>query len=230
MAGLVASEVKGIWFVATREYALEVHGQRTFEQLLDQTPQKFRDVYAAPITSAWYPEEALQEVLSILHELVAQGNDARFERIVEGCTEKGIHRLFQMLLRVSSPGFVLRMVPTMWRQLRRGAGHVDVEQHEGHAIVRYSEFPWFNDRLYRILTTGSLRAVVRGSAPAGARIEVLDHGRDSLVVRIAYHAQESYPPPVRHVSTRPAMEAAAASIGPARAHSSIESPRRAPGR
>jgi hypothetical protein len=203
MAGAFASEVKGIWFVAAREYALEVHGERTFNQLLQQTPLKFREVYGAPITSAWYPEEALQEALSILHELVAQGNDARFERIVEGCTEKGIHRLFQMLLRVSSPGFALRMVPTMWRQLRRGAGHVEVEQHHGFALVRYSEFPWFSDRLYRILTTGSLRAVVRSCASAGSHIEVLDHGRDSLDVRVAYRAQESYPPPVRHVSTRP---------------------------
>ena len=203
MAGLVTSEVKGIWFVASRDYALEVHGRHTFEELLHKVPLKFRDIYGAPIPSAWYPEEALQEALSILHELVAQGNDARFERIVEGCTEKAIHRVFQMLMTVSSPGLVLRMVPTMWRQLRRGAGHVDVEQHDGHTLVRYSEFPWFNDRLYRILTIGSLRAVVRQCTSSAPRIDVLDYTRSSLALRIAYRAQESYPPPVRRVSTRP---------------------------
>jgi hypothetical protein len=203
MAGLATSEVKGIWFLATRDYALEAHGTRTFDHLLDAVPPAQRDVLAAPIASAWYPEAALQEVLSALHEVVAQGNDARFERIVEACAQKGVHRFLQMLLRITSPGLMLRMVPTMWRQIRRGAGHVEVEQHDGHAIVRYSEFPWFRDRLYRILTTGSLRAVVGRSAQASARIEVLGHGRDSLDLRVSYRTHESYPPPVRRVSTRP---------------------------
>ena len=132
------SEVKGVWFVAARDYALEVHGQAVLDQLVERTPPQYRDVYHAPIASAWYPEEALQEALSMLYEIVAQENDFLFEQIVEGCTEKGVNRLFQLLLRMTSPGLVLRMVPTMWRQVRRGAGQVDVDQYAGHTIVRYS--------------------------------------------------------------------------------------------
>jgi hypothetical protein len=203
MAELPASEVKGVWFVAARDYALEVHGQAVLEQLVERTPAKYREVYRAPIASAWYPEEALQEALSMIYEIVAQENDFLFEQIMEGCTHKGVNRLFQLLLRVSSPGFVLRMVPTMWRQIRRGAGHVDVDQYEGHTIVRYSEFPWFQDRLYRLLTVGSLRALVRSSSKRDPRIEVLEEGGQAFAVRVWYRAEELDASPVRHVSTRP---------------------------
>jgi hypothetical protein len=203
MAELPPSEVKGVWFVAARDYARAVHGQEVLDALLERTPYKYRDVYAAPIASAWYPEEALQEALSMLYEIVAQESDVIFEQIMEGCTEQGINRLFQMLLRISSPGFVLRMVPTMWRQIRRGAGHVDVDQHEGHTVIRYSEFPWFDDRLYRLLTVGSLRAIVRTCTHEEPRIDVLEAQGHSLTLRVAYRAHEQFPPPVRHVSTRP---------------------------
>jgi hypothetical protein len=204
MPELPTSEVKGVWFVAARDYALEVHGQALLDQLVERTPPKYRDVYRAPIASAWYPEEALQEALSMLHEIVAQENDFMFEQIMEGCTEQGINRLFQMLLRMSSPGFVLRMVPTMWRQIRRGAGHVDVEQFAGHTLLRYSEFPWFEDRLYRLLTVGSLRAIVRYCTRRDPRIDLIEERGNALTVRVSYRAEELYPAPGRHVSTRKA--------------------------
>jgi hypothetical protein len=203
MAELPPSEVKGAWFVAARDYALEVHGPDVLEQLIAQSPAKYRDIYAAPIASAWYPEDALQEALSMIHEIVAQESDFLFEQIIEGCTVQGVHRLFQMVMRLSSPGFVLRLVPTMWRQIRRGAGQVDVTQYDGFTELRYSEFPWFHDRLYRLLTTGSLRALVKLCTREGVRIDVLEHARDSLALRINYRASEQPLPGRRHASTRP---------------------------
>jgi hypothetical protein len=206
MAELPRSEVKGVWFVAARDYALEVHGPSAVEQLIAESPAKYRDIYAAPIASAWYPEDALQEALSMIHELVAQESDFLFEQIIEGCTVKGVNRLFQMVMRLSSPGFVLRLVPTMWRQIRRGAGQVDVTTYDGFTELRYSEFPWFHDRLYRHLTIGSLRALVKLCTREGPRIEVLEHGRDSLALRINYRASEEPVREPRRASTRPARE------------------------
>jgi hypothetical protein len=203
MTQLVSSEVKGVWFVAMSGYVREVYGREMLEMMLEQSPVEFRDAYRAPIASAWYPEATLQEALSLLHEVVAGDSDPQFERIVEGCVKHGIHRMFQLLLGASSPGFVLRMVPTLWRQIRRGAGQVDVEQHERHTLVRYSEFPFFRDRLYRLMTLASLRVITRGRSRGAPRIEVLDHDGSTLSLRILHREAEYERPAVRRASTRP---------------------------
>lgn len=188
MAERPQSEVKGIWFVAALDYARDAHGDARMRQLIETSRHKYADVYRNPVGSAWYPEEALQQLLTLLYDVLAQQHDSTFERIVEGCTEQGVNRLFQMLLRMSSPAFVLRHVPTMWRQIRRGPGQVVVENHDGHSVIRYSEFPWFWDKSYRLLTTASLRAIVRCCANEAPRVEVLDHTSDTLSVRLAYRA------------------------------------------
>jgi hypothetical protein len=203
MTQIVASEIKGVWFVAMRAHVSEVYGKQWLELVLDKAPLEFRDVYRAPIASAWYPEATLQEALSLLYEEVAGESDIVFEKLVEGCVKHGIHRMFQLLLGASSAGFVLRMVPTLWRQLRRGAGHVDVEQHEAHTLVRYSEFPWFRDRLYRLMTLGSLRVILGATHRDRGRIEVLEHGHSTLSLRVAHRDGQHERPQVRRASTRP---------------------------
>jgi hypothetical protein len=202
MAELPPSEVKGVWFVSALDYARELHGDAQVDEWIQRAHLGYRDIYQSPIPSAWYPEASFQEALSMIYELVAQENAFLFEQIIEGCTEKGVNRLFKMLLRVSSAAFVLRRVPTMWRQIRRGAGHVEVLQQGGHSIVSYTEFPWFKDPLYRMLTTASLRAVVRTCTQRAPRVEVMDFTHDSLSVHIAYRCEPEFSP-LHHVSTRP---------------------------
>jgi hypothetical protein len=175
MAQLVPSEVKGVWFVSMRDYVQQTYGSEMLEMMLGKAPAEFCDVYREPIASAWYPEATLQD----------------------------IHRMFQLLLGASSPGFVLRMVPTLWRQIRRGAGQVDVEQHGNHTLVHYSEFPWFRDRLYRLMTLASLRVILRNANRADPRIEVIEHGHAELSLRIAHREILHERPAVRRASTRP---------------------------
>jgi hypothetical protein len=203
MAEFPPSQVKGVWFSAAVEYARDVHGDEVVDRIIAGTPARYREVYANPIASAWYPEEAMEIGLIVIYDVIAQGNDFMFEKIMEGCTEKGVNRLFRLLLRASSPSFVLRRVPTMWKHVRRGAGHVDVEQLEGESVVRYSEFPWFRNPLYRMLTVGSLRSLVRTCTGATPRIEVLHFDHASMGVGIRYRSVESAIPPVRFASTRP---------------------------
>lgn len=205
MAELPPSEVKGVWFVAARDYARELHGEDLVTRMVAASPEPYRDIYASPIASAWYPEAAFEQGLIVIYDVMTEGNDMMFERIMEGCTEHGINRVFRMLLRASSPSFVLRRVPTMWRQLRRGAGHVDVQQVEGESFIRYSELPWFHNPLYRMLTVGSLRALVRVCTGEAPRIEVLEHTRSTMSLHIRYKA-DSITPSVNFTSTRPPSE------------------------
>ena len=104
--------------------------------------------------------------------------------MIEDCTEHGISRFFKVLLRLTTPQFVLKQVPTLWRQMRRGCGAVDVVVEENVVTVRYSDFPYFGDRRYRLLTEGTLRGLIRVATKRKAVLRISDFGADWLDVRI----------------------------------------------
>ncbi len=183
------SEVKGVWFVTARSYIERQFGSDTLDRIVDSIPREYRGAIEEPLASTWYPEEALQQALSAMHVELANADDKRFVEIVEESTREGVTRFFRVLLRVSTPGFVLRRVPTMWKQIRRGAGKVEVTVTDGDIVIEYTEFPYFEDKLYRLLTLGSLRGLVELATHRGADIQILDHGPSHCTVVVSADVQ-----------------------------------------
>lgn len=174
--------MKGAWFVAARAW-LESRG--SLEATARALTPDVRKVLLEPIPAVWYPEPVLQASLAALRDVVAPER-AQFVEAMDACTAIGISRFFRALLRVASPGFVLRQVPTMWRHVRRGDGHVAVEAGDGRGTIRYSQFPFFADDNYRLLTEGSLRAVVRTCTGRDPRVTLVRATNDSLDVEILW--------------------------------------------
>ena len=98
----------------------------------------------------------------------------------------GVNRFFRVLLRLSSPAFVLRQTPTMWRQIRRGQGRGEVEPVPGGTLIRYRDFPWFDDVNYRLLAKGSLGAIVAIAGKQLPRVDISDFGSDWLDARVEH--------------------------------------------
>jgi hypothetical protein len=176
------SEVKGVWLVTARSWVLREHDAVTLERIASYMDRDFRSAILEPLPSQWYPEQVLVQALRALREVVAHGSNDEFRSVMESCTELGVSTFFRVLLRVSTPRFVLRQVPTMWRQIRRGRGHVVVENRPTSTVVAYSDFPWFGNVDYRLLTLGSLTAVLRVCTREPPRIRIADHGGDWLDV------------------------------------------------
>lgn len=179
------SEVKGAWFVAARAWLEERSALDAVAQLLT------RDVRTAllePIPASWYPEELLQDALRGVRDAVVP-DAAQFVDAMDGCTVIGTSRFFRAMLRVASPGFVLRQVPTMWRHIRRGDATVAVNLHDDKAQLTYSGFPYFSDENYRLLTEGSLRALVRTCTGRNPRVTLLRSTADSLNVEVRWNPE-----------------------------------------
>jgi len=143
---MARSEVKGPWFVAMRAWLDANASGEVSARVLERMPAEHRGALREPLPSEWYPEEALASALAAVDAEIARGDREAFLALMEACTEIGLSRFFRVLLRISTPGFVLRQVPTMWRQIRRGAGEVEVVEQDGIAELRYRAFPWFEDR------------------------------------------------------------------------------------
>jgi len=178
----VGSEVKGAWFVAARAWLEERSALDAAAQML---PREVRTVLLEPIPASWYPEESLQDALRAVRDVVApDGND--FVDAMDGCTVIGTSRFFRAMLRAASPAFVLRQVPTMWHHIRRGDANVEVKVEDEKALVAYSSFPYFSDENYRLMTEGSLRALVRTCTARNPKVTLLRSTADSLNVEVRW--------------------------------------------
>jgi hypothetical protein len=180
------SEVKGLWFTVGRRYILENYGEEMLAACIARLGDKHGAIFAEALPSEWYPEEALQQTLGVLAMVVAGGDMDEYARVIEDCSLLAVHHFFRALLRLVPPATMLRKVPTMWGLIRRGAGKVVVEADEVHGIVRYSEFPYFDDVNYRFLSLGAIRSLMTLCGATKARVELAGHTRDSLRVDVSY--------------------------------------------
>lgn len=180
------TEVKGIWFVTLRRYLEGELGPEKLADVIGAMPEEYRHAMESPLASSWYPEQTLAEALAAVDTRAAKGDDLENLRMIEACTEQGINRFFKVLLRMATPGFVIRQLPTLWTQMRRGGGKVRVEVSEKSATAYYTEFPHYDDRNYRLLLQGTLNTLMRVATKLPTTIDITEWGKDWLTVRISW--------------------------------------------
>lgn len=178
-------EVKGAFFVAARAW-IDQHRPDRLDAILDRIPSSYRGALAEPMPSVFHPEEALVHALRALDAEVTRGDREAFVDVMDACTAIGLGRFFRVMLRLSTPSFVLRQVPGMWKQLRPGGGRVSVVEEGGSMELRYTSFPFFDDDRYEWMTVGSVRALVRVCSGKLRPVEVVARSSDRLTVRIAF--------------------------------------------
>jgi len=186
--GTGESEVRGIWFAAAAAYCERAFGEPALKSVLSHMPAPHREVILFPDGNTWYPEAVMQTAIAAMDRVLAEGDAARFTKIIEGCTEEGVSRAFRVFLRVTTPAFVLRQVPFMWRQIRRGRGDVTVVGSDASALIQYRDFPYFGDRRYRWLTEASLRALVRIATRREPHVKIISYDDCSLDIEVRYFA------------------------------------------
>jgi hypothetical protein len=119
-------------------------------------------------------------------QLVTRGDRKRLIAMFEECTLNGVHRFFQALLRLTSPDFLLRRTPVLWNYVRRNQGSLTVEADAERAIIRYVDFPYFDDFRYRLLALGTLRPLATLCGGTDPRAEEVGFGKDWLTVEVRY--------------------------------------------
>jgi hypothetical protein len=183
---LAQSEVKGLWFAVARRYIIDRHDPELPARMAELVAPELRHAILDPMRSAWYPEACLQEFMRAFDELVTHGDRKRLLAVFEECTLNGVHRFFQALLRLTSPDFLLRKTPVLWNYVRRNQGSVSVDADEKRAIVRYVDFPYFDDVRYRLLALGTLRPLATLCGGTSPKAEEVGYGKDWLTVEVRY--------------------------------------------
>ena len=102
----------------------------------------------------------MRDALEAFYRVVAQRDAEKFASGMERCTVLGTHWFVQVLASVSTPRYLLRLLPAALRQLRRGAVRMTVDVRERDATLRFMNHPFSDHPCYRLATPAILRAVL----------------------------------------------------------------------
>lgn len=178
------SEVKGLWFVTARRYAVQEHGDAGLRSVLADLPAEVRPSLAEPLPSHWYPESHLQQCLDACRRVLAGNDPDRMQDLLAGCTLIGINAFWRVALRVTTPQFALRALPVSWRHMRRGRGYMRVEIEGSVGRIHYGDFPFFDDSNYRLLVLGTLEPLLSISTGNRVPVTIVSHTKSSLTAQV----------------------------------------------
>jgi hypothetical protein len=185
-AGMAFSEVKGAWFVTARRYVLQEHGEESLARYLAAVPDRWRDVVSDPVVSRWYPEDAMHDALEAFFQEVAGRDAAKFCAAMETCAVLGTHWFLQVLVSVSTPRYLLRLLPAALRQLRRGTVQLVVDARPGSATLRFLHHPHADHPCYRLATPAILKAILRLCVGQSARATMSSCDSTTQVVELSW--------------------------------------------
>jgi hypothetical protein len=91
-----------------------------------------------------------------------------------------------MLVSVTTPRYLLRLLPTALRQLRRGPVHLTLELRERDATLRFTHDPFADHPCYRLATPAILRTVLRLCVGQSARAALVQYDETTQVVELGW--------------------------------------------
>jgi hypothetical protein len=182
------SEVKGIMIGTLRRYILEEHGEKVFERYVACAPEETRDAIREPLLSRWYPEVVMRDAVEACYRAVCNGSDTLFSHAMERGATLGTHWFFRMLVSVTTPRYLVRLMPTALRQMRRGSVKLDMDVRDSDATLRVTGHPFADHPLYRLATPAILGGLVRICTPSG-RVTLVEYGPTTQVVHVQWGDQ-----------------------------------------
>ena len=185
-APMAFSEVKGAWFMTARRYVLQEHGEETFARYVAALPERSRAAVSEPVVSRWYPEDAMHDALEAFFQEVVDRDAVKFCAAMERCAVLGTHWFLQILVSVTTPRYLLRLLPSALRQMRRGTVRLVVDAREDSATLRFTNHPYADHPCYRLATPAILRAILRLCVGQSARATMTSYDATTQVVELAW--------------------------------------------
>ena len=182
----VAAQVKGVWFVTARRHVLETQGASALHAIVRAMKEEGRNVLLEPLASEWYPEEVLADSLQAVFLVHAQRDARVFYQFIEDCTVLGVNSFFRVLLRISSPAYLLRQMPAISLVYRRNDWTCNVDADEERATLTWRSCPYVGERVYRLYSAAMMSKCVELCTNKRPTVEIAGHGADWLTLQVEY--------------------------------------------
>jgi hypothetical protein len=178
--------VKGVWFVTARRHLLEVHGEPVLQAVARAMKPDNRGVLLEPLPSQWYPEDVFQDAMHGVMEAHARHDTQVFCEFIEACTVLGVNTFFQVLLRITSPAFLMRRMPGLSRQYRRNDWVCEVDADDRRAMLWWQNVPYLADRNYRLYLLAMMAKCCELCTSKRPTLTITGHGEDWAKLQVVY--------------------------------------------
>ena len=109
-----------------------------------------------------------------------------FNAFIEACTVLGVNTFFRILLRITSPAFLMRKMPGLSRQYRRNDWVCEVDADEHRAVLWWKNVPYLHNRTYRLYCVAMLAKCSELCTGKRPSINTLGHGDDWIKLQVVY--------------------------------------------
>ena len=128
----------------------------------------------------------MRDALESFFREVAHRDADKFTRAMERCTVLGTHWFLQMLVSVTTPRYLLRLLPTALRQLRRGSVRMAVDVRENAATMSITHHPFADHPCYRLATPAIMRATLGLCVGQAARAVITHYDETTQIVELGW--------------------------------------------
>lgn len=177
---------KGVWFVTARRHLLEVHGDAVLQAVARAMKPDNARVLLEGLPSEWYSEDVLEDAMRGVMEAHAHHDPDVFCEFIEACTVLGVNTFFRILLRITSPAFLMRKMPGLSRQYRRNDWICDVEADDRRAVIWWRNVPYLRHRTYRLYCVAMMMKCSELCTGKRPSINTLGHGDDWIKLQVVY--------------------------------------------
>jgi hypothetical protein len=174
--------IKGIAMDTVRQHFPEAHGEEAFARLLATLPEEIRAAFVDAQLDRWYPEEYMGAFFHAVYEQLAGRDEERFLEIVRANMVAGVSRFMRVLLSLASAKFVLKKLPTVFTHVRQSTARVTPAIDGDQLRIRYENFPFCRDRIYRLLSLGNCQALAQVASKQVPSARVLEWGPDWMTL------------------------------------------------
>lgn len=161
---------KGVLLVAIREHLRLEFGDAALSRVVQGLPGDLRDPFRSAIPSGWYPEELVPAVVDSVLVHACGGNAQRLRPFVSEATREAVGTPFRMLARMTSPEFVVPLVPRLWAMHHDTGEARLLVRHRGRASLEHRRFPQLRDSRYREVVGVFVETVI--ALAGGQRVQV----------------------------------------------------------
>jgi len=162
---------KGAGWKPIIEFVKVTFGEEGFNRVLESVSPECREIANGwVLISSWYDMQLIEEFIKATDRLLGKGDLDIARKMGRYSAEFGIKTVYKFLMKVGTPGFVLKRAPIIWsRYYSKGKLQI-VLLKPGHAILRLTDMGTLSE-VTCVRVTGWMEMTMKMSGAKNPSVE-----------------------------------------------------------
>jgi len=180
------AKIKGIALVASRDYLIKKFGINRVKKAVSTLSKEYQKYILKPIATEWYPEDVIVESFRTIQREFKIHSKVEVEETIKEGTLFLINRYLRKFIKIDDPEHYICLIPATWSFLHDTGDVQILEKSSNRVKLKYIDFPYINDPLYKRVILGTLLSALKASGAVKVNIINIREGDNELEVEISW--------------------------------------------